>query len=153
VTVGNQMFYHWRGIERWNVRTNCLQRRSSGSNVQRWAEKIMIFICLMSVQMFQRFCCYLTEKNSISIANTYYLMLFREIITVFTATNGKVWVKCRILQCQSTWHIHLIEFRSVCITTKQMLIFNIWGHIINSRQKGNFMINIQKFHVLPKQRI
>jgi hypothetical protein len=41
-TVGSQTLYHWGGNERRNVLTNCLERRSSGSNLQRWAEKIMI---------------------------------------------------------------------------------------------------------------
>ena len=43
--------------------------------------------------------------------------------------------------------IALIGFRSVCVMAKQIVIFNIWGLINNSRQKGN----IQKLHVLPTQ--
>ena len=42
LTVGSQTLYHWAGNERRNVRTNGLERRSSGSNVQRWAQKITI---------------------------------------------------------------------------------------------------------------
>jgi len=42
LTVGSQKLYRVGGNERCNVRTNCFERRSSGSNFQRWADKIMI---------------------------------------------------------------------------------------------------------------
>ena len=62
------------------------------------------------------------RKHSISIANTYCLMLFRDKIIVFTATICKVWVKCRILHCQSRWHMELIGFRAVYITTDILIL-------------------------------
>lgn len=75
------------------------------------------FTCLMSVQPSSAILFLPHRKHSISIANTYCLMLFREIITVFIATTCKAWVKCRILHCQSRWHIelHCVKRVRVCL--------------------------------------